>query len=63
MKSVMDKLPLSGFIILLLLVGQFNSMRKATIVLLTIPLGLIGVTIGLLITNSYYGFMTFLGVI
>ena len=63
MNAVMEKLPLSGFIILLLLVGQFNSMRKATIVLLTIPLGLIGVTSGLLITNSYYGFMTFLGVI
>lgn len=63
MKSVTDKLPLSFFIILLLLIGQFNSIRKATIILLTIPLGLIGVTIGLLITDSYYGFMAFLGVI
>jgi len=63
MKSVTDKLPLSFFIILLLLIGQFNSIRKATIILLTIPLGLIGVTIGLLITDSYYGFMSFLGLI
>jgi len=63
MKSVTDKLPLSFFIILLLLIGQFNSIRKAAIILLTIPLGLIGVTIGLLITDSYYGFMSFLGLI
>jgi multidrug efflux pump subunit AcrB len=63
MKSVTEKLPLSFFIILLLLIGQFNSIRKAAIILLTIPLGLIGVTIGLLITDSYYGFMSFLGLI
>ena len=30
---------------------------------MTIPLGMIGVVSGLLITGSYFGFMTFLGVI
>ena len=49
-------------IILLLLVGQFNSFRAAAIILSTIPLGLIGVTIGLIVGNSYFGFMTLLGV-
>jgi multidrug efflux pump subunit AcrB len=33
------------------------------IILLTIPLGLIGVVIGLLVARSYFGFMTLLGVI
>lgn len=61
--SIADKLGVAGLIILLLLVGQFNSLRKTTIVLLTIPLSLIGVIIGLVITDQALGFMTFLGII
>ncbi len=63
MGAVMAKLPLAGFIILLLLVLQFNSFRKTFIVLSTIPLGVIGVVLGLLAFNSYFGFMAFLGLI
>ena len=63
MSAVVDKLPLSFFIIVLLLIGQFNSVRKAGIVLLTIHLGLIGVVGGLLLAQSYFGFMAFLGII
>ncbi len=61
--SIADKLPLAGFLILVLLVGQFNSLRKAAIVMLTIPLGFIGVAAGLLVTGESFGFMTLLGVI
>ena len=43
--------------------GQFNSLRKALIVLITIPLGLIGVVAGLLLAGSYFGFITLLGVV
>lgn len=42
---------------------QFNSFRKMGIVLATIPLGIIGVILGLLLFQSYFGFMAFLGVI
>lgn len=63
MAAVINKLPLVGFIILLLLMLQFNSFRKTSIVLSTIPLGLIGVSIGLLVFRSYFGFMAFLGLI
>ncbi|MEL6191210.1 MAG: efflux RND transporter permease subunit [Bacteroidota bacterium] len=63
MGAVIAKLPLAGFIILLLLVSQFNSFRKTAMVLSTIPLGIIGVVFGLLLFNSYFGFMGFLGVI
>ena len=38
-------------------------MRRPAIILLAIPLGLIGVVIGLLLAKSYFGFMTLLGVI
>jgi len=62
-KSIGEKLPIAGFIILLLLIAQFNSLRKAFIILLTIPLGLIGVTSGLLVGQSFIGFMTLLGIV
>ena len=63
MGAVAAYLPLSGFIILLLLIIQFNSFRKMTMVTLTIPLGVIGVVFGLLVFNEPFGFMPFLGVI
>lgn len=62
-KSIAVNLPLTALLILLLLVGQFNSLRRPLIILLTIPLGMIGVTFGLLVTGSYFGFMTLLGII
>jgi multidrug efflux pump subunit AcrB len=62
-KSIGDQMPVAMFIIILLLVIQFNSIRKPIIILLVIPLGIIGVFIGLIIFNSYFGFMTLLGVV
>jgi len=61
--AIGDKLPIAGLTIALLLVMQFNSMRKPAIILLTIPFGLIGVAFGLLVARSYFGFMTLLGII
>ena len=63
MGAVFKYLPLSGFIIVLLLIIQFNSFRKMVMVTLTIPLGIIGVVIGLLAFQEPFGFMPFLGVI
>jgi multidrug efflux pump subunit AcrB len=63
MGAVADYLPVSGFIIIMLLIIQFNSFRKATMVVLTIPLGGIGMVMGLLIFQVPFGFMAFLGVI
>jgi multidrug efflux pump subunit AcrB len=63
MGSVIKYLPLSGFIIVLLLVIQFNSIRKMIMVVFTIPLGIIGVVVGLLIFQEPFGFMPFLGVV
>jgi len=61
--AIQEKLPIAGLAIALLLVLQFNSMRKPAIILLTIPFALIGVVFGLLVARSYFGFMTLLGVI
>ena len=61
--SIAEKLPLGLMVIVLLLVGQFNSIRRPIIILATIPLGLIGVTFGLLVAGSSFGFFTILGII
>lgn len=63
MGSVIGYLPISGFIIVLLLIIQFNSFRKMTMVVMTIPLAIIGVVIGLLTFREAFGFMPFLGII
>lgn len=63
MAAVAQKLPLSFFIIIILLVLQFNSIRKSVIIISTIPLGIIGVVAGLLLTNSVFSFTAFLGII
>ncbi|MEP1894210.1 MAG: efflux RND transporter permease subunit, partial [Cyclobacteriaceae bacterium] len=63
MGAVVAYLPLSGFIIVMLLIIQFNSIRKMVMVASTIPLGVIGVVIGLLTFQEPFGFMPFLGVI
>lgn len=61
--AIIAKLPIAMMVIVLLLVVQFNSVRRPIIILATIPLGLIGVSFGLLIANSSMGFFSFLGII
>ena len=61
--SIVVNLPIAFMAILLLMVAQFNSVKKPFIILTAIPLGIIGVSFGLYITNSYFGFMTLLGII
>ena len=63
MSAVTAKLPISFFIIILLLMMQFNSVRKSGIILLAVPFGIIGVVGGLLITNTNLSFTGFLGII
>ncbi|TWI72441.1 multidrug efflux pump subunit AcrB [Desulfobotulus alkaliphilus] len=61
--AIMEQIPVGAFIILMLLMLQFNSFRKTLIIMTTIPLGLIGVVAGLHMTGLYFGFMTLLGII
>lgn len=55
--ALMSKLPIAGLIIVLLLVAQFNSIKKPIVILSSIPLGIIGVSIGLLLSGERFGFM------
>lgn len=61
--SINREIPMALLVILLLLMAQFNSVRCTTIVLATVPLGLIGVVVGLFATGHAMGFITFLGII
>lgn len=55
-------MPMVIGVILILLVVQFNSYRRALIIVLTIPLSMIGTVSGLLIMNAPFGFMVTLGI-
>lgn len=61
--AIGTKVPIMALVIVFLLLAQFNSFRRAFIVLVTIPLGFMGVVIGLLVARSTFGFMTLLGVV
>ncbi len=63
MGAVAKYLPLSGFIIMMLLIIQFNSFRKMFMIVCTIPLGAIGMVVGLFVFGTPFGFMAFLGMI
>ena len=56
-------MPACFFLIVILLVWQFNSFRRPAIILLTIPLVFIGVVIGLLVMKATFGFMVILGLL
>jgi multidrug efflux pump subunit AcrB len=53
--------PHALFLIVLLLILQFNSFRRSAIILLTIPLIVIGANFGLVAFNAFFDFTTMLG--
>ncbi|MBZ0190845.1 MAG: efflux RND transporter permease subunit [Candidatus Kuenenia stuttgartiensis] len=53
--------PHALFLIMLLLVLQFNSFRRSAIILLTIPLVIIGANFGLMIFSAFFDFTAMLG--
>nr|VVV06244.1 Multidrug resistance protein MdtC [Aliivibrio wodanis] len=55
-------LPHCFAVMVLLLLLQFNSVRRPAIILLTIPLSLIGAVSGLLIMDAYFTFPAMLGI-
>jgi multidrug efflux pump subunit AcrB len=61
--SIMALVPLAMGLLVLVLVSQFNSLRRPAIILLTIPFMFAGIAPGMLLTNSPFGFMALLGVI
>jgi multidrug efflux pump subunit AcrB len=48
-------------IMVVIVIGLFNAIRQPLVIWLTVPLALIGVTAGLLLTGQPFGFMALLG--
>jgi multidrug efflux pump subunit AcrB len=61
--ALMKPLPLSFVLMLMIVVCLFNSIRATALIWMIVPLALIGVTAGLLITGQPFGFMALLGVL
>ena len=61
--SIIEILPLMGFLILTLLMLQLKRYKQVILALLTAPLGIIGVTTALLLFNVPFGFVAMLGMI
>ncbi|MGR5529196.1 efflux RND transporter permease subunit VmeI [Vibrio alfacsensis] len=59
--SLFTTMPMGYLFMFLITVFLFNSLKEPLIVWLTVPLALIGVTIGLLALNTPFGFMALLG--
>lgn len=55
------KLPLSFLLMILVVILLFGKVRQALIIWLTVPLSIIGVTIGLLLAQKPFDFMALLG--
>ena len=53
--------PIFFGLMVLIVLFLFNSIRKTVVIWLTVPLAIIGVTVGLLVFNQPFGFMALLG--
>ncbi|CAN5470284.1 efflux RND transporter permease subunit [soil metagenome] len=61
--SIFKMMPVMAFLTLLFLMLQLRSFSKVALVLLTAPLGMIGVALFLLLFNQPFGFVSLLGTI
>jgi len=61
LKNIFGFLPISIMIIILVLVVLFNDFRRPAIVLLCIPMAIIGIVPGLLITGQPFTFIAIIG--
>ncbi|NLS07550.1 efflux RND transporter permease subunit [Rhizobium sp. P32RR-XVIII] len=61
--AVVEMLPVMAVIILIVLMFQLQSVQRLLLVISVVPLGLIGVVVIMLITNTPVGFIAVLGMI
>lgn len=61
--ALLKPLPMALTLMVFIVVCLFNSVRTTLVIWLTVPLCIIGVTAGLLLTGQPFGFMALLGVL
>ncbi|MCK5351952.1 efflux RND transporter permease subunit, partial [bacterium] len=59
--SLAGYIPIFFGLMVLIVLWLFNSIKKTLVIWLTVPLAVIGVTVGLLLLNQPFGFMALLG--
>ena len=62
-KAVFKSLPMGFLAMFLITVLLFNAVRGPLVIWATVPLAIIGVTVGLLVLNKPFGFMALLGLL
>ena len=62
-QAVFKSLPLGFLAMFLITVLLFNAVRAPLVIWATVPLAIIGVTVGLLLLNKPFGFMALLGLL
>jgi multidrug efflux pump subunit AcrB len=60
-EGIAASVPFFFLSMVLIVIALFNALRQPLIIWLTVPLALIGVTVGLLLTKQPFGFMALLG--
>ncbi len=61
--EMVNALVISSIAIYLILMFQFRSVAEPLVVMAAIPLGLLGASLGLLVTHNPFGFTGFLGIV
>lgn len=59
--ALSKNIPITLLIMILITVGLFNALLQPLIIWLTVPLAIIGVNFGLLVSHQTFGFMAILG--
>jgi len=59
--SLVSSIPMFFGIMVLIVLVLFNSIKKTLVIWLTVPLAVIGVTVGLLVFKQPFGFIALLG--
>ncbi|MGB5812788.1 MAG: efflux RND transporter permease subunit, partial [Polyangiales bacterium] len=61
--ALFEPIPIFVGIMVLIVLALFNAIRQPLVIWLTVPLAIIGVTVGLLLTGQPFGFMALLGLL
>jgi len=61
--ALASKIPLFVIMMILIVIFLFNNLRQPLVIWLSVPLAIIGVTAGLLLTGQPFGFMALLGLL
>jgi multidrug efflux pump subunit AcrB len=60
-RAIAGSIPLFLAAMVLIVIALFNDLRQPAVIWATVPLALIGITLGLLLTRQPFGFMALLG--